>query len=278
MFRRKLPLILSFAFLWLGACVSLDQLPPGTVPGAGGGTKGQSYPDLDASASTVTGIHFIVRSYSDQDARSIMADAENLYNKIMNDTGLYSAQSATMLKIIVYRDREDYATKTHQMASSRVAISTGTLYTYPGPDLDAPLIHQMTHLVFASSLGDKSVNFLWLMEGLAMYEEISKLSDTDRTAFLSNQVNQLRTSKLPFNQMTFAIPNNEDGRLTDAWFAQVESVTAYLMVQGTSQNFASVLNDLKQGLDIDRALSNNYPQKFHSMTDLETAWKTTVPS
>jgi len=263
----------------LMACVPADQLPAGSVPGGvPSAAGGKGYPDLGAGATVVNGIHFSVKAYNDSDARQVMTTAENLYNKILNDTGLYNVMGQTMFKIVVYRDHDDYTAQTHQMSSSRIVLSSSTLYTYPGADLDAPMAHQMTHLIFESYVGEKASNFRWLDEGLAMFEELSKMSDADKAAFQSNQVNALRTNKMPFSQMTFYVPNNEDQRFTDSWYAQVESVVAFLISQGTSQNFAGLLNDLKQNLDIDRALANNYPQKFRSMNDLETAWKATVPS
>jgi hypothetical protein len=261
-------------------CVSLDQLPPGSVPGAaaggGSGTAG-SFPDLDAGATSLTTLHFTFKGYTESQIRDISTMAENLYNKIGNDTGLYSFLASGNYTIVIYRDHDEYTQKTHLPTWSRVVTSSATIYLYPGPDLEPALAHQMTHLIFNAYMGDQvSRTYRWLNEGLAMYEEVSKMPESDRSAFQSNLVTVLRASKSPFSQMTFFVPATEEQRRTDAWYAQVESVTAFILSQGSTLNFANMLAGLRNGNDIDKAISDNYPAKFRSLSEVENAWKYTI--
>ena len=109
-----------------------------------------------------------------------------------------------------------------------------------------------------------------------MYEEVAKMSDSDRSAFYSSQASQLRSNKMSFSQMTFFIPPSEDTRRTDVWYQQVESVVAFMLSQGSALNFGNMVNALRSGADMDRALNDQFSSRFRSMGELETAWRNTV--
>ena len=109
-----------------------------------------------------------------------------------------------------------------------------------------------------------------------MVEELSRMTESDRTAFMTSSSSQLRQYRVPFSQMTFFVTNTEEKRRTDAWYQQVESVVSYLLAQGSPLAFVQMLSELRAGADIDRALSDSYPAKFRSLSELEAAWKYTI--
>jgi hypothetical protein len=53
-------------------------------------------------------------------------------------------------------------------------------------------------------------------------------------------------------------------------------VVAFLLSQGGALNFANMLNSLRSGADLDKAIADNYPGKFRSLGELENAWKFTI--
>jgi hypothetical protein len=273
----RLAAALTFA---LTACVSLEQLPPGSTPGAGGTNVSNtvsSFPDLDPGGTQLTSLHFTLKGYTESEIRPISIMAESLYNKIGSDTGLYSFLASGSYNIIVYRDREEYLRKTRMPEWSRAAAVGGSIYLYPGTDLEPVLAHEMTHLIFNSYMGtDQARTYRWINEGLAMYEELSKLPEGERSSYMSRRSTQLRENRMGFSQMTFFVPATEERRLVDVWYQQVESVVSYLLSQGSALNFANMLNTLKTGGDIDRAISDNYPGKFRSLSELENSWKYTI--
>jgi hypothetical protein len=268
------PFLLAF-----GACVSLEQLPPGTAgaPSVDPSIRGaQSFPDIDPGGTSLSSLHFTLKGYTEADIRPISVTAENLYNKIGSDTGLYSFLASGSYTIVVYRDREEYIRKTHQPDWSRAVATGGSIYLYPGSDLEPVLAHEMTHLIFNSYLQDKAASYRWLNEGLAMYEEFSLWPESSKNEFRSSSAKQLRENRMAFSQMTFFVPATEERRMVDVWYQQVKSVTEFLLAQGSALNFANMLGAIKSGSDIDTAIANNYPGKFRNLSELEVAWKYTV--
>ena len=118
--------------------------------------------------------------------------------------------------------------------------------------------------------------YRWINEGLAMNQELAKMSDGSRMTYQSAVTATLRQNRVPFSQMTFFTPLSEEKRAVDTWYQQVQSVTAYLLSQGTALNFSSMLGALRNGIDIDRAIADHYPGKFRSLSEVETAWKYTI--
>ena len=271
----RTPLHLFCLLLMFSGCVPADQLPPGSIPGAGGTTTATSFPDLQGAAAFDTS-HFTTKGYIDSDVHTISSTAESIFSKIINDFGIYNSMAAAKFTITIYRDQTEYQANTHQPSWSRAIAAGSGIYTYASNDGNPQLAHQLTHLVMNTYLAEKASNVKWLIEGMAMFEEVSQMTDAERTDFRSSASSNLRTSRQGFSQMVFFTPMSEETRLKDVWYQQVESVVAFLMAQGGSSPMGNVLSDLKNGSDMDKALSDGYPAKFRSMTDLETAWKLTI--
>jgi hypothetical protein len=273
---------LSFALCALSfclfSCIPVDQLPPSLVPVAptpGGGPT--TYPDPEPGYLTVNSTHFVIKGYSQTDLDALKQTVEDLYNKVGNDTGLYTFLSSGTYTLIEYQDQNEYQKKTHQANWSKAVTAGKGIYCYPDPQLVPELAHQMVHLILEAYWGDKVVGAnMWLFEGLAMNEELNRMTDADKTAYSNSKITALKQKYMPFSQMTFFVPTSEEKRRTDAWYQQVESVVTYLLAQGSALAFGQMLSDLKSGTDIDQALSDAYPAKFRSMNDLEAAWKYTV--
>ena len=278
-FEKAHPFFLIFAFSLLlslfGACV---PVPPEMMPQAPGTTSSTAavYPDIDPGGTSITTLHFVLKGYNENDLRPISASAEDIYNKIGNDTGIYSFLAGQTYTLVVYKDQNEYTTKTHQPTWSRAVAAGNAIYTYVGPDLDADLAHQITHLVFNSYLGDKITPLRWLVEGIAMHEELARMSNADLSVYQTSQASQLRAQRMPFTQMTFFVPATEEHRRTDVWYQQVESVVTFLLKQGSNLSFGALLTSLRNGADMDRALSDNYPGRYRSLADLEQSWQTTI--
>jgi hypothetical protein len=270
----RLPVTLSLLLL-LTACVPVpvDMLPK--QPGEGA-TGASSYPDIEPSGISLSSLHFTIKGYNDSDMREVSTLAEDIYNKIGLDTGLYSYLAGQAYTIVLYKDRAEYADKTKQLEGMRVVTGGTGLYTYPGPDLEPMLTHQMAHMIFKAYMGERAAALAWLEEGIALHEEAARMSDMSRANFQTAQANKLRTDRMTFSQMTLFTGTSEDRRKEDAWYLQSESVVSFIMRHGSSLTFAAFLNDLRNGADLDRAISNSYSGKFRGAVDLETMWQSSI--
>ena len=262
---------------FLTSCVPIDQLPPGTVPDQPGRNKSAvAFPDIDAPAATLNTTHFVIRGYSESVIRPVSATAENIFGRVANETGLYSYLSSVTYNLVVYKDKDEFALKTKMNPDVRATTAGMTIYTYPGPGLEPAFAYEVTGLAFRQYLDQKAEPLRWIEEGLALDQQIEQSSEGDRSAFIARQSRDLRDKRIAFQQMTFALPASKDNRTTELWYLQVESVIHYLLAQGSALSFAGFLNSLRAGADVDQALASNYPGKFRSLADLESAWKYTL--
>jgi hypothetical protein len=270
-YQKEVSLVFGICTLvLLSSCV---PVPPGMLPQTPGSTAtATSYPDVDPGGTALTTIHFAVRGYSDADLRTVSSLAEGIYNRIGTDTGLYSYLAGQTFAMVVYKDQAEYATKTKQTSPLRAVIAGNTLYTYPGPDLEPMLAHQLMHLIFNTYMGSKASSLNWLNEGLAMYEEHLHMAEQERLVYETTQSNKLRHERQAFSQMTLYTGSEEDRRRQDIWYLQAESVVNFMLRQGNSLVFAAFLNDLRNGADLDHALSDSFANKYRNTTDLETSW------
>ena len=256
----------TVSVLFLAGCV---PVPPGMLPQApAAAAEAVAYPDIEPTGVSIASLHFKLRGYHEPELHTISSLAEDIYNRIGMDTGLYSFLAGQSYALVVYKDSDEYTAKTKQPAGSRAVASGGSLYTYAGPDLAPALAHHIMHMVFNSYMGDKAAALQWLNEGLALREEVARMTDYERTLFQTTQNNQLRSERMPFSQMVYVIGTDEQKRRQDLWYLQAESVVSYLSKQGSSLAFAAFLGHLRSGATADQALSSNYAGKFDSLKDL----------
>jgi len=244
--------------------------------GKAGATAASSYPDVEPGSVSQTSLHFTLRGYNQEDLKTISNVAEDIYNRIGLETGLYSYLAGQTFTLVVYKDQLEFSTKTKLPMGVRAVVAGSTVYTYSGPEMDPPLAHNLMHLIFNTYMGQRSSALHWLDEGLAMHMETQRLADMNRTPFLTVQSNKLRTERMPFSQMTFFAGGAAERRFHDVWYLQVESVVSFLLKQGNSLAFAAFLNQLRNGSDLDHAIPDNYTGKFRNLADFETAWASTV--
>jgi len=256
--------------------VSVDQLPPGLVPAGPSSAAATAFPDLEPGGTSVTSSHFTIKGYSQTDLDTLKLMAENELTKIGTDTGLYSYLASQSFAVVAYRDRDEFMKKTHEPVWSHAVVSDKAIYCYyPDPDLEPIFAHYLMHLTYRGYMGEKARTYKWLDEGLAMNQEVAKMSDSDRINYSNLKANQLRQNRMPFSQMTFFVTNTEEKRRTDVWYQEAESVVTYLLAQGSALAFAQFLSELRS-VEIDQALSDAYTSKFRTLNDLEAAWKYTI--
>ena len=214
--------------------------------------------------------HFRISSYSDIDAYA--EDCEAFYSAIMRETGLYSFVPPQPYRISIYRDSQEYHSKTKMPEWSGGAAYGNALLLYSGPSFAATAAHEMTHLVFNEfmGLGGSDRNILWINEGLAVYME-TKASQASESAYYRIFRDSILGNPIPFSQMIVLAPQNESARSSERWYAQAWSVVSFMLARGGSFNFSVFLGRIKAGDTLDQALSYAY-KDWQNLSALENAW------
>lgn len=268
---KYLPALLLFS---LAACV---ELPPSGLPEQPRGRAIESpYEGLDPGYKELETAHFKVSAYTTVTASLYAGLCEENYTRIMQDLGLYSFVPARPYNIVVYKDAPEFLRKTGQPEWSGGAAYGNALLLYETDANRGIIAHEMTHLIFNEFMGlSQAAQLRWLNEGVAVYSETR--ADTDSAAAYAARLSaSVQTNPIPFSQMVNLAPQSESRRVVDRWYAQAGSVVSFMIRTGGSFSFSLFLDALRRGGDTDRALAEAYPNGWHTLADVEKAWKLEV--
>ncbi|MBI5202212.1 MAG: hypothetical protein HY925_11540 [Elusimicrobia bacterium] len=258
------------AVLLSSGCVTIPEYDyPG--PGAPRSTTLTTgvFRDLDPGAKEESGLHFKVKAYGSTRAREILEQAEAQYQRIMNDSGLYSFSPRGLYEIVVYLNQDEFYKKT-QFANWAAGVTVGNaIYVYDGPGLMPTLAHEMTHVIFHEYMRDTRTDLRWLNEGFAMYEESRALGGPGVTWPGSQE-------PFPFDQMTGLVPATERERQVNLWYKQVGDLVGFMVERGGRVGMGQMFGILQNRGGIDEALRTGFPGVWTSMRDLEAAWRRKV--
>lgn len=272
-FARHLA-ILPSCHLLLTGCV---PLPPGSVPDERRPIVTNDFEPLGPGAKEQQSLHFEVRSYDAETARQVSRLAEDDYERIMRDTGLYSFLGGRPYPVTVYGDRSEYLAKTRMPEWSGGAAAGNTLVTYVGPQLESTLAHELTHVLFYEAFGARASDLRWLNEGLAVYEETQgRISEVDARALAGARA-RVVAMPMPFVQMFAFVPATEKERLVDAWYLQASDVVRFMVERGGRLGFSIFLRRLREGGGLDLALREGFPGQWADSVALEKAWLASLP-
>lgn len=261
--------------LLLGACVPY----PGELPPDGGGSSFTTivegtYPGLDAGYNETQGLHFSVKAYGVDVVRSVADKAEEAYNRIMTDTGLYSFKPRGLYQIVVYGTQDEYRKKTGQPEWSAGVAVGNAIYTYASSRLDGVLSHEMTHLIWFEFMGGRLVQeHRWINEGLAVYEEAKAVDPTGGSSLFASVRPTLRATPISMDQMTRLVPATERAYEVSLWYAQAEDMVRFMVQRGGRIGFSQFLMALRDGKDLGGAVAAGFPGQWRSLEDFDLQWR-----
>ncbi|MDE2236426.1 MAG: hypothetical protein KGK30_00920 [Elusimicrobia bacterium] len=269
-FRQALPLALAAL---LSGCVPVPQdqadVPP---PIAAERPAGQPFPLLDPGGSELSSLHFKVLAYGPDQARQISEQAEQAYQRIMVDTNLFSFQQSRLYQIVVYGSRQEYQRKTGQPSWSGGCALGNSIYTFAGPRLYPTVAHEMTHLIWFEYMGRADSDSRWVNEGLAVYEELKAAGSEESDPFASIR-SLLRSTPLTMDQMTQMVPASERRDTVSLWYAQAESMVAFMIERGGRMGFSAFLAAVRDNRPWDDAVRSAFPGVWNSLPDFYAAWQ-----
>ncbi|MFH1620406.1 MAG: hypothetical protein ABIG11_10965 [bacterium] len=231
-----------------------------------------SYQGLEPGGREEQTLHFLVQTYSSEKARAYGALAENNYERIMHDTGIYSFVPRDPYSIVVYGTREEFHAKTGQPEWSGGITVGNAMLIFDSPEAGAIMAHEMTHVIFNEYMVRFNEDNRWINEGLAVYEEIKASLPSRRDAYFKEASRLVKDNPLPFSQMVHLVPAQERERLVNAWYLQAASVVRFMLEHGSRLGFSVFLARLKDGRSADQALDSAYPGLWKDINALEKAW------
>jgi hypothetical protein len=226
---------------------------------------------LDPGGTETQSLHFTVSAYGKDKSAKIAADLEDAYQRIMQDTGLFSFRPGGTYEIVVYANKREYHAKTQTPEWSGGATVGNSIYSYEGLGLSGTLAHEMTHLIFNEFMRGPRGDLTWINEGLAVYEEM-QASTPQLKQHWETQLARARENALPFDHMRTLVPSEERAGEASRWYAQAAAVVRFMIEKGGRLGFEALLTSLKDRNPFDTALKGAYPQFWADFRTLELDW------
>jgi Tfp pilus assembly protein PilF len=232
--------------------------------------------------------HFSIR-YLDKDritATYAEAVLEAAYQNIGTDLQFFPAAEKTPIAVEIYPDaaglsaasglrRSEIATSgTIAICKYHRLMITSPLALYDGYPWADTLAHELTHLIIAK----KSANAapVWLHEGIAKFLETRWHGATaSLTPYSANLLHDalVHQSFIPYAKMhpsMALLPSQDAAALA---FAEVFTTVDYVVERGGRSSLASLLDQLRDGANMDAALNAVLGSKLGGLQGLEAAWK-----
>jgi hypothetical protein len=244
--------------------------------------------------------HFMVYFTADKSfASKVLYRAEKDYRRIANDLG-YARYSnfwtwSNRVRIYIYPDHNTYLEVTSQpeWSEGMADYRKKRIHSYAGSAgfLTSILPHEMAHLIFRDFVGFKGEIPLWLDEGVAQWEEETEKGKIQRAArdFLKRKVflslNDLMdldvrliddTDKIHLRSTLISGEVNlialDAKSLIDLYYLESASLIGFLIDRYGTDSFTDFCRQLRDGANLEDALSAAYPTHIHNLDDLSNRW------
>jgi hypothetical protein len=246
--------------------------------------------------------HFIAYFTRDEKfVKEVLDKAEVYYRSIALDLG-YSRYKEfwtwdKRVKIYIYPDHASYLKATGQPDWSQGVADYRAKqiisFIWSRGFLESLLPHEMAHLIFRDFVGFESDIPLWLDEGVAQWAEDVKRGTMKRmvkdaynqNGLLSmNDMMKLEIRNLKDKNLVFIRPTRtkegNDGvvilnstNLVNLYYLEAASLVDFLIAKYGSDSFANLCRQLRDGKQIEEALTFTYPSSIRSIGDLDNQWR-----
>lgn len=224
------------------------------------------------------GEHFVIFYLEDAAfAQETLTRAEKYYDKIASDLG-YSRydnfwQWDNRAKIYIYRNQAEFlkATGKKSWVYGTAIYNERTIISYRWSQgfFDILLPHELSHLIFRDFIGFKGAVPLWLDEGISQWEEAGRRKWAIYT--VRNLID--KGEYIPLAELTNVGLNSEnDFTLSAKLYAQAVTLVGYLIGKYGPTKFGQFCRALRDGKNIDDALSFAYTDSIRNISELEREW------
>lgn len=212
-------------------------------------------------------------------AQQVLTRAAVYYRKIASDLG-YSRydnfwQWENRAKIYLYRDHAAFlqATEKKSWIHGTAYYEKKEIVSYHSGQgfMEILLPHELCHLIFRDFVGFKGEVPLWMDEGVAQWQEAGKRK------WASLVVRKLIEKKetIPFIDLMLLGPQIEkDPVMTAKFYAEAVTLVGFLIEKYGPLKFISFCRELRDGKDLNAALSFVYTESIPDIQTLEKKWLT----
>ena len=226
--------------------------------------------------------HFQVFYVTDAAFASLVIQrAEQYYDRLVIDLGFRHVVKRDRVpwlwenrcQIYLYPDRLAYlqGTGAPQWSAGFVNYRQRKVYSFNGAHtfLDTTLPHELTHILFREYVGfENPLVPRWLDEGIAEYSEAGAVEQA-----LERMQSWLKQGVyIPMNQLMPLRVGHAQRVSARVFYTQAVTLVEFFLSAYGSRRFIDLCSSLRDGYDLERALSFATAGSLQSVADLEAAW------
>ncbi|MFH0826673.1 MAG: peptidase MA family metallohydrolase [Candidatus Omnitrophota bacterium] len=204
--------------------------------------------------------------------------AEDDYNRIADALGFTRFDFwlwDNRARIYIYDDKAGYQQATLQpgwsYGSALISRKEKTIYSFINEEgfFESVLPHEMGHIIFKEFVGLANPAIpLWLDEGVASYQEGSRLDSAVRVLRKAIKENKFMGLDELFNFNPYGLA---DSSVVGIFYAEAVSLVDFLIKKFGKDRFVLFCQHLRDKRNFQRAMATAYP--FGSIQELDAAWQ-----
>ena len=208
----------------------------------------------------------------------VIAKAEDDYNRIADALGFTRFNFwlwDNRARIYIYDDKAGYQEATLQpewsSGSTLIGKKEKTIYSFINEEgfLESVLPHEMGHIIFKEFVGLENPGVpLWLDEGVACYQEKSRLESAARVLHQAIKENKFMGLDELFDFNPYGLA---DSSTVGIFYTEAVSLVDFLIKGFGKDRFVLFCQHLRDKRNFQRAMASAYP--FGSIQELDAAWQ-----
>ncbi len=220
--------------------------------------------------------HFIVyyKDVPEGFLERVMENAELYYKEITNNLGFVRYDFwlwDKRAKIYIYPDRDEYLRdqQSPEWSGGIAHTDIKMIKTFPTNYgfIDTVLPHELGHIIFREFVKNNRSIPLWMDEGVACYQELTKRWGADKEVLKSIEDGRF----IPIDSLTNdQLFNIKDVNTVNLFYSEAVSLVTYMIETFGKFRFANFCKDLSDKIKFEDAIKKNYP--FRNAQELRESW------
>lgn len=226
--------------------------------------------------------HFRIHTHEHQRGvrpASVALAVERIHRRAKLDLGeLAKAEAVKKVDLWIYPDKRSYVESSFRPPAWSVGLAVYAEYSIAVFDTGSEremlgtIAHEHVHLLFDGYFGEKDrVAPLWLNEGLAVLAEDDFAADPANSPW-GQALGELQERYFPLATYMGSNPGNDskENRVS-LWYTQAYAMSRFLLREHSRLQFANFCRQLRDGADVQTALSEAY--RYRTLKDFHLAWR-----